>query len=234
MALDDGNTHETARLVARLRAVVPGAPEGRLLEALVQERAARPQGDWVSAGLDAVEAVQPLSWAKPLVALQDRILDEYVNARSSFPERAAEKLSGPDRFLARWAWPQPAGKNEVLLREALRLATSDERQLVHLAALDVLASAEPTGAEGMREADLVAAQRAARGKLRGTPARFVTVQPGTDAKGVGEDEVAAVEALVAQEDRPSFASTYTRTSCASWRSSTRRWGRCSPRRRLCA
>jgi hypothetical protein len=61
----------------------------------------------------------------------------------------------------------------------------------------------------MRDADIEAARRAVREKLRGTPARFVSVQPGKDATTVGEDEVAAVEALVAQEAPPSFASNYT-------------------------
>jgi hypothetical protein len=126
-----------------------------------------------------------------------------------FPEDAAAKLSPADRFLARWAWEWRKNPVPVLVPEAVRMAGSDERPLVLLAALDVLASAEPTGAEVAREADLVAAQRSARGKLRGTPARLVTVQPGTDAKGVGEDEVAAIEALVAQEDPPPFASNYT-------------------------
>jgi hypothetical protein len=207
MALDGGNTREAARLVARLRAVAPGAPEVRLLDALVQERAARPQGDWIGAGINAVETAQPLGSAEPLVALEDRMLDEFMNARTSFPEQAAQELSVPDRFLARWAWPHPAGKNEVLVGEALRLATSDERQLVLLAVMDVLATTEPTGTAAMREANIEAARRAAREKLRGTPARFVSVQPGKDAKTVGEDEVAAVEALVAQE-APSFATIY--------------------------
>jgi hypothetical protein len=95
-----------------------------------------------------------------------------------------------------------------LVGEALRLATSDERQLVLLAVMDVLATAEPTGTAAMREADIEAARRAAREKLRSTPARFVSVQPGKNATTVGEDEVAAVEALVAQEAPPSFASIY--------------------------
>lgn len=209
MALDDGNTREAARLVARLRAVAPGAPEGRLLDALAKARAARPQGDWITAGIDAVETAQPLATAEPLVVLDDGMLGEYVGARTSFPEEAAQKLSASDRFLARWAWPQPTGDNEALLREALRLATSDERQLVHLAVMDVLANAEPMQGEGAREPEIVAARRAAREKIRAAPARFVSVQPGTDAKTLGEDELEAVEALVAQGDPPSFASNYT-------------------------
>lgn len=209
LALDEGNTREAARLVSRLRAVAPGAPEGRLLDALVKGRAERRQRDWISAGIDAVEAAQPLDKAEPLVVLDDWMLGEYVGARTSFPEEGAQKLSASDRFLARWAWPQPPGKNEVLLREALRLATSDERQLVHLAVMDVLASAEPIEGGGVREPEIVAARRAARERVRAAPARFVTVQPGADARGVGEDEVAAVEALVAHGDPPSFASNYT-------------------------
>jgi hypothetical protein len=209
MALDEGNTREAARLVVRLRAVVAGAPEGRLLDALVKERVARPQGDWISAGLNAVEAVQPLPAAEPLVAVGERIMEDMLYGRYlPFPEGAASKLSAPDRFLARWAWPQPAGKNEGLIREALRLAASDERPLVLFAALEVLASAEPTAAEGMREADILTARRAAREKLRGTPARLVAWQPGTETQPVGEDEVAAIEALVGQDAPPSFASNY--------------------------
>ncbi len=213
IALDEGDAREAARLVARLRAVVPGAAEVRLLDALVSERIARPRSDWVSAGLAAVEKVQPLAGSEPLVAVWDRILADQLSGRPlPFPEDAAAKLSVPDRFLARWAWPQPPGKNLVLLGEAVRLAGGDERPLVLLAAVDVLASAGSTAMEGMREADIATARLAALTKLRGTPAerlRFLALAPKTETQPVDEDEVAAIEGSVVEDDPPSFASHYT-------------------------
>lgn len=145
MALDEGNTREAAQLVARLRAVAPGAIEGRVLDALVKGRGARPQGDWISAGIDAIEAAQPLPPSEPLVAAGERTMEDMLFGKYlPFPVDAAAKLSVPDRFLARWAWPRPVGEDEALAREALRLAASDERPLVLLAVMDVLATATPT------------------------------------------------------------------------------------------
>jgi hypothetical protein len=204
IALDEGSTREAARLVARLRAVAPGASEGRLLDALVNERLARPRGDWITAGLTAVEKVQPLATSRPLVPLWERPLP--------FPEEAAAKLSPADRFLARWAWSWQAGKNTVVVGEAVRMALSDERPLVLLAALDVLESAAPNANERPRDEDIATAHRAVLAKLQGTPAgrlRFVGLPPRTEAQPVDEEEIAAIAASVADADAPSFGPNYS-------------------------
>jgi hypothetical protein len=203
IALDEGDLREAARLVARLRAAAPSTTEARLLDALVNERRAQPRGDWIAAALASVEKVQPLAVSKPLVAAWD-------GRPLPFPEEAAAKLSASDRFLARWAWPQP-DKDQVLLREAVQLGVADERPLVLLAALDVLTSAKQISMEGTPEPSLGAARSAVLAKLRDTPAgrfRFVTLPPKTDAQPVDDAEVAAIDASVAA-DSPFFASHYT-------------------------
>jgi hypothetical protein len=217
IALDEGALREAARLVARLRAAAPSTAEARVLDALVNERLARPRGDWIAAGLAAVEKVQPLTPSKPLVPLWEQIAGDHLNDRPlRFPEDAAGKLSPADRFLARWAWPHPwsrgPGKDPVLVGEAVRMAGSDERPLVLLVALDVLASAEPSEGEGTTEADISRARRSGLAKLRGSPAerlRFLALAPRTEAQPVDEDEIAGIAASVAEDDPPSFGPHYS-------------------------
>ncbi len=123
IALDLGDMREAARLIARLRAAALDAGEGRLLDALARERAARPGRDWATSGLAGLVAVQPLPEFTPLISVWNVLLGDELGSRAMgmpFPEEAASRLPVSDRFLARWAWPHPSGVDPILLGEGRR------------------------------------------------------------------------------------------------------------------
>jgi hypothetical protein len=216
IALDGGDAAETRRLAARIEAAAPGAAEGRLLDALARERIARPRNDWVSAAVSALRDAQPIPSSKPLLDLWGRLAADYADGR--FPEDAAKKLSVADRFLARWAWllaswagPARPGKNPILVEEAVRVGQADERPLVLLAAVEVLASAEYHEAETVRPEDVGSARQAATAKLRGIPTerlRFLAVATRTESQPIDEEEIAAIEASTAGDGPSSYAQHY--------------------------
>jgi hypothetical protein len=210
IALDEGDVREATRVVRQLRTIRPDAPEGRRMDALIAERTAHPGGDWVAAGLAALQKVPPVfGGPAPLLDVGQRILEDYLAGKLlPFPEDAARALPPADAFLARWAWPRRGPPDEALVREAIRLVRGDERPLVLLAVLDVLDGAEGAASLG---AEVAGARAQVVAKLRNRAVgglRAAAVPRRPDTEPIGDNEVRAIEAAVAGEFPPTFGVHY--------------------------
>ena len=155
IALDEGRLVEAEGIRADLRSRAPNAAEVKLLETLIQVRRAAPNGDWMEAGIEALRRLHPLTETPPLLDLWEPPL----LAASPSPWVELRRLDPGSSLLARWCWKsrdEISSEQKALVDDAIRLADGDERLLVHLAVLDVLAQAPA----GYRHTEAIAARDA--------------------------------------------------------------------------
>lgn len=208
IALDQGHLDEGARLTAALQMRVPKAAEAQLLRTLIQVRRANPKGDWLDVGIEALRQSYPLAETPPLV---DPWGVTPVLERPS-PWPALARLDLASSFLARWCWPpRRAAETETesrsLVDDAIKLAASDERLLVHLAVLDAIA--RPVA--GYRYAEAIAARDALAERLESKAqgaTRLLLYAERPASEPLSEADVAAIEKAVAGVEPMPYGSAF--------------------------
>lgn len=208
IALDEGRLDEGARLTGLLETRAPKAADVQILKTLIQVRRAHPKGDWLDAGIETLRRLHPLAETPPLLDPEE--VGPAPERPSPWP--ALARLDLASSFLVRWCWPardaaETKSEADSLVDDAIRLAASDERLLVHLAVLDVIARS----AEGRRYAEAVGARDALVRRLESKAPgaiRFLLYAERPASEPLSEADVAAIEKAVAGAERMPYGAAY--------------------------